>query len=156
MKTFEIKHRWTEEVIFKLECESFKICVEAAIEAQADLSGSDLSYSDLSGSDLRGSDLSGSDLRGSDLRGSDLRGSNLSGSDGEKIKIEKTPVQILGLRWDILIFDAHMKIGCEFHKISEWQGFDNDKIERMDGNALSFWEINKASLLAICAANERH
>jgi hypothetical protein len=87
---FEIKHRWTGEVLFALECDSFKLCVEAAVKARANLRGSDLSYSDLSYSDLRGSDLrdsnlsysnlSGSDLRGSDLRGSDLSGSNLRGS----------------------------------------------------------------------------
>ena len=78
---FEIKHRFTGAVLFALETDSLRLCVEAAIK-----SGSDLRWSDLSGSDLRWSDLSGSDLRWSDLscsnlRGSDLSGSNLSGSD---------------------------------------------------------------------------
>ena len=88
---FEIRHRYSGAVLFSLETESLKLCVEAAVKSRADLRGSDLSGSDLRGSDLRwsnlrgsnlrGSDLSGSDLRGSNLRGSDLRGSDLSGSD---------------------------------------------------------------------------
>ena len=83
---FEIKNRFNGNIIFSFESSSFKICVETAIKAKIDLSGSDLRWSDLSGSDLSGSDLRGSDLRGSDLRwsdlsGSDLRWSDLSGSD---------------------------------------------------------------------------
>ena len=102
---FEIKHRFSGAVLFALETESLKLCVEAAVKSRANLGGSDLRGSDLSGSDLRGSDLSGSDLsysnliysnlrganlsgsnlRGSDLRGSDLSGSNLSGINNKKI-----------------------------------------------------------------------
>lgn len=29
---FEIKHRYTGEVLFKLECGSLKLCVEAAMK----------------------------------------------------------------------------------------------------------------------------
>jgi hypothetical protein len=88
---FEIKHRISGAIIFSLETETFKLCVEAAVQQKLDLRYSDLSGSNLRGSDLRGSNLrysnlsgsnlSGSDLRGSDLRYSDLRGSNLRGSD---------------------------------------------------------------------------
>jgi uncharacterized protein YjbI with pentapeptide repeats len=78
---YEIKHRGNGSVLFSLETESIKLCVEAAAKAKVNLSGSDLSYSNLSYSDLRGSNLSNSDLRGSNLSNSNLRGSNLSGSD---------------------------------------------------------------------------
>jgi hypothetical protein len=40
---FEIKHRFTGSVLFSLECGSLKLCVEAAIKSDADLSGADLS-----------------------------------------------------------------------------------------------------------------
>src|SRR3990167_9547506 len=79
---FEIKHRFTCAVMFSLECETMKLCVEAALKHRgSNLRGSDLSGSDLSGSDLSGSDLSYSNLRGSDLSYSDLRGSDLSYSN---------------------------------------------------------------------------
>lgn len=53
---FEIKNRFTNAIIFSLECKTLKICLEAAITEKADLSGADLS-----GADLRGADLSGAD-----------------------------------------------------------------------------------------------
>ena len=45
---FEIKNRWNASVLFSLETDSLKSCVEAAVKSRADLSGSDLSGSDLS------------------------------------------------------------------------------------------------------------
>ena len=39
---FEIKHRFTGAVLFSLECERFKICIEAAVKAGANLAGADL------------------------------------------------------------------------------------------------------------------
>ena len=55
---FEIKHRFSGAVLFFLETESFKLCVEAAVKSGSDLRGSNLSGSDLSGSNLSGSNLS--------------------------------------------------------------------------------------------------
>mgnify|MGYP002359880110 CR=1 FL=1 len=93
---FEIKHRFTDEVLFSLECGSLKLCVIAAVKAKtyldsanlggadlggADLGGADLRGADLRGADLRGADLGGADLRGADLRGADLRGADLGGAD---------------------------------------------------------------------------
>ena len=43
MNLFEIKSRWSGEVIFRLETESFKLCVEAAVKSGADLSRANLS-----------------------------------------------------------------------------------------------------------------
>ena len=39
---YEIKHRYTGEVLFSLECGSLKLCVIAAVKAKADLRGADL------------------------------------------------------------------------------------------------------------------
>ena len=85
---YEIKHRFTEAVLFtadipddtpsRFQC---RAALEQANAARANLRYSNLSGSDLSGSDLSSSDLSGSDLSSSDLSGSNLRGSNLSGSN---------------------------------------------------------------------------
>ena len=46
---FEIKNRWNGEIIFSLETESLKLCVEAAVKSRADLSGAYLYGADLTG-----------------------------------------------------------------------------------------------------------
>ena len=77
---FEIKSRWNGEVLFSLETESLKLCLEAAVKSRADLSGANLSGADLSGANLSGADLSGADLSGADLSAADLSGAYLSGA----------------------------------------------------------------------------
>ena len=56
---FKIKHRFSGEVLFSMETESIKLCVEAAVKSRADLSGADLSRADLSRADLNGANLNG-------------------------------------------------------------------------------------------------
>ena len=63
----QIKHRYTNAVLFESEAVDIRDCLLRALK-----SGSDLSGSDLSGSDLRGCDLSGSDLSGCNFSGCDL------------------------------------------------------------------------------------
>jgi len=82
---YEIK-RWSDgSVIFSHECDSWKICVEAAIKSRADLSranlsGADLSRANLSGAYLSEADLSGANLSEADLSRADLSRANLSGA----------------------------------------------------------------------------
>src|SRR5574343_470820 len=61
---FEIKNRFSGEVIFKLETESLRLCVEAAIKSRADLSGANLYGANLSRADLYGANLSRANLYG--------------------------------------------------------------------------------------------
>lgn len=49
MQLFQIKHRFTNEVVFELETQSLKLCVEAAVKAGADLAGAYLARADLAG-----------------------------------------------------------------------------------------------------------
>ena len=98
---FEIKHRYSGAVLFSLETESIRLCIEAAVRSRANLCGADLSSADLyganlpsanlrganlyganmSGAELSGANLYGATLCGADLRGADLRGANLRGAD---------------------------------------------------------------------------
>ena len=123
----------------------------------ADLRGTYLRGADLRDADLRGADLRGADLRDADLRGVDLRGADLRGAKyTDEITIEKEPLFILGLNWDVTILDTHMKIGCELHKLKDWELFDNKRILEMDGKtALKFWKVNKEGLLTIARSNGR-
>ena len=53
----EIKNRWSGELIFSVETDNWKLAVEAAIKANADLSYANLSFADLSSADLRFANL---------------------------------------------------------------------------------------------------
>ena len=59
---FEIKSRRTESILFSLETESLKLCVEAAVKIRADLHEANLYRADLRGANLHGADLRGADL----------------------------------------------------------------------------------------------
>ena len=89
--------------------------------------------------------------------GADIRGAYLSGAIiFDEIRIEQIPITISTGMYDIIIFDSHMKIGCKFHSLKEWWGFDDKTIIGMGGKrAAEFWKIWKAPLMSICEANGR-
>ena len=95
----EIKHRITGRVLFSLETESLKLCVEAAVRSIADLRGAYLRGADLRDAYLGGADLGGAYLGGADLGGADLRDAYLGGAylrDAKNInKLRCTPLMIL-------------------------------------------------------------
>ena len=128
----------------------------------ADLGGADLGGAYLGGADLRGADLRGADLRGADLGGAYLRGAYLRGAylggaylGGAKIdggvEISLIPHQIDAGQYFVYIWDKHIKIGCEFHSMNDWFGFDDRKILAMDNKkGLEWWRIWKEPIKAIC------
>jgi len=79
----EIKHRWSDTVLFAHDAadNTLAITLAMALKASAYLRGADLSGADLSGAYLRGADLRGANLSGAYLRGAYLRGADLSGAD---------------------------------------------------------------------------
>ena len=130
--------------------------------SRAYLSGAYLSRAYLSGADLSGAYLSGADLSRADLSGAYLSGAYLSGAylSGAKwrdaIAINRAPLMLAGLTWDVYILDQHMQIGCELHAIAEWREFDDARITQMDGrDALRFWRAHKATLLALAESDGR-
>ncbi|MCU7840889.1 MAG: pentapeptide repeat-containing protein [Candidatus Thiodiazotropha sp. (ex Troendleina suluensis)] len=217
-KLYEIKNRWTGEVIFSLECGSFRLAIEAAIKSRANLYGANLDgaslvRANLDGANLDGASLDGANLGGANLGGANLDGANLDGAnlgganlyganlvranldganldganldgasldganldgasldganldganlDGAKltddITINKTPIQLTGLYYFVIIFDEHMRIGCEFHSLADWFSYDDQRIVDMDGkNAMTFWKQCKEPLLQICIADDRY
>jgi hypothetical protein len=77
----QIKHRYTDSVLFEAEATSVKVAVVKAIEGGAELCEANLRGANLRGAELRGANLRGADLRGAELRGANLRGANLRGAD---------------------------------------------------------------------------
>ncbi|MBP5079390.1 pentapeptide repeat-containing protein [Acinetobacter baumannii] len=143
---FEIKNRFTQEVLFTCDVpegmESGMIARHALESAIAD--DADLRDADLRDANLRGADLRGADLRGADLRGANLRDANLRGA-------KAAPLIVYGLRWNVIISGlGKMRIGCQEHSVEDWKSFDDARITRMDSEALEFWNQHKSMLLNMC------
>ena len=49
---YEIKHEYSGEVLFSLECGSLRLCVEAAVRSEADLYGANLRGANLYGAEI--------------------------------------------------------------------------------------------------------
>jgi len=115
----------------------------------ANLSNTNLSYANLNGADLRCADLRRADLRGVDLGDANLSGVDLRGAIyGKGIIIGDKVIQISGLRWPILIFKDHIKIGCQFQSREKWKTFSDEDITRMDKESLEDWKKYKEIILS--------
>ena len=117
MEVIEIKSRWTGAVLYSGEHADVKGAIEAAVKADANLSGAYLADADLSGADLSGANLSGANLSGANLSGA-----KVGAGDDEAVLAGSRPiVQIgpIGSRSDwLLVFwcgDAGVRIsvGCQ-------------------------------------------
>lgn len=106
----------------------------------ASLSGANLSYANLRGVNLSYADLSGASLSGADLRGVNLSGADLSGAD---LKVYQS-----GL-WTAYIQPEHIRIGCQYYRVAEWEGFSDKEISKMHIYALDYWKENKNIVLSI-------
>jgi hypothetical protein len=147
---FEIKNRWSGELIFSVEADNWKVAIAAAIGAKADLRGADLRGADLSGANLRGADLSGADLRGADLSGADLSGANLSGAKN----LGKYPIQLLGHKHYMQTTpDGKLQIGCHIHSFKEWERHANEIGEAEEYSPLDI-EIYKLHIAHIKKVSE--
>ena len=152
VKNIEIKNRFTGEVIICGNYESLKDCLEK--NKMADLSGANLSGANLSGANLSWTNLSGANLSSANLYGANLYGANLSwtnlsGADLYGEKINKNPLQILGLKYWVIILEKQIRIGCELHKAEDWENFNDERIEKMDEGAVDWWKIYKPIILGL-------
>ena len=84
---FQIKKRFSNEILIEGEANSFKEFVEAN---KADLSEADLSNANLSETDLSNADLYKADLSNANLSEADLSNADLSEADLYKAKIKIT------------------------------------------------------------------
>jgi len=131
----------------------------------ADLRGANLYGANLYRADLRGANLYGANLYGADLRGANLCRANLYGAglhgaclygaklhyvigNGQEIKTIQTGV------WHLSYSKETMAIGCEQHVISDWFSFDDERITKMDDEALKFWRKWKPILQQIMEIDE--
>jgi hypothetical protein len=78
---FEIKSRWTGRVLFSLDCETLKLCAEAAVRSGANLADADLTGANLTRANLAGANLTGANLTRANLTRANLAGANLADAD---------------------------------------------------------------------------
>jgi uncharacterized protein YjbI with pentapeptide repeats len=149
----EIKNRWTDAVLYTAELPAdmesglhMRAALEQATAADANLAGANLADANLAGAYLADANLAGAYLADANLAGAKWR-------DG--IVINKAPVQLYGLLWNVTVLDAHMQIGCELHSLADWQSFDDARIVQMDRQALRFWRDHKEALLSLARSAGR-
>jgi hypothetical protein len=62
---------------------------------------------------------------------------------------------MFGATWPVMVFDGHIKIGCQAHTTAEWKAFTDEQIARMDGaSARRFWKQWKTAILALAKAHQ--
>jgi len=131
MMKFEIKHRFNVSVLFSLECESLKICVEAAVKSKTDLGDADLRGAYLRGADLRDAHLGGADLRGADLRDAHLGGAYLGGAD-LAAHMGQPDGWFAWTYWDTKEKEQRVQVGCRNYTISEGREYWANKDDRRE------------------------
>jgi hypothetical protein len=96
---FEIKHRWTGAILFEIETSSWRLAVEAAIKANADLTDADLTDADLTRANLTRANLTNANLTCANLRYADLRYADLTAikNDVWRVLLHAIP-EVPGLR----------------------------------------------------------
>jgi len=159
--------RWdTGEVIFEMECSTFRELVEGATKAEvsfyranmsgtdmrgANMSYADMSYANMSYANMRGADMSYADMRGADMSYADMRGANMSyanmsganmrGADMRGAVGNMEEVKSMQLEKYMIAFTSDILcIGCQQHTIEEWASFTDEKISQMDHGALEWWK----------------
>ena len=109
---FEIRNRWSGEIVFSIEADSWRVAVEAAYKAKADLR-----EANLCGANLRGANLFGANLREANLCEADLFGADLRGAKN----LERFPISVLLNRHGLFTtMDGRLQIGCHVHTFKEW------------------------------------
>ena len=98
----------------------------------ADLSYADLRYASLSYASLSHASLSHADLSRADLRYADLR--FLHSADGKVLACMNAG------KYHVVLSKDKIAIGCKFYTVEQWRDFDDDKISRMDYDALEWWK----------------
>lgn len=78
---YQIRHRDSDAVLFELECDSLRACVETAVKARTNLADACLAGANLADANLTGAYLARTDLRSAYLTGANLTGANLTGAN---------------------------------------------------------------------------
>ena len=95
---FEIKNRFSGELIVAVEAENWRVAVELAIKQKANLRSADLRSADLRHANLRYANLSYANLRSADLRYANLSSADLSYADLRSADLSYADLRSANLR----------------------------------------------------------
>ena len=116
----------------------------------ADLRDADMRYANMSGANMRGADLRDANMIDANMRyanmsGADMSDANMSGANmiGAKLAVVQTDI------WTVYVQPETIRIGCKYHKASEWFAFTDEEISKMEGRALDWWKKWKAAIKAV-------
>ena len=148
MSAIQIRHRHTDAVLF--ECE-VPAGLESGLQMRHALEQASAARANLAWANLAWANLAWANLARAYLARAYLARANLAGATfGDGVTASRGVLQVLGLRWVVTVFDAHMLIGCQMHSLDDWAAFDDRQIAAMDGaHALRFWRQHKTKLLAL-------
>jgi hypothetical protein len=85
---YEIKNKWTGELIYSAEVDSWKQVIKIALKSGANLEGANLWSANLEGANLEGANLWSANLEGANLEGANLRSANLEGANLRSANLE--------------------------------------------------------------------
>jgi len=105
-KLYELKNRFTGEVIFSLECESFKVCVEGCIKAGISLKSANLEYANLESANLQSASLKYANLRSANLRSASLESANLKYANLEYANLKSANLKSANLEYANIDFSS--------------------------------------------------
>jgi len=77
-------------------------------------------------------------------RGADLREVRVFNTIGNGVIIRSMQLP----RYIVNVCDDWLQIGCEGHRLHEWEQFDDATIARMDDGALDWWRAHRALVFA--------
>jgi len=80
-KKFEIKNRFTGNVIYSSSKTTYKDTLEEALDKDANLEGANLEDANLEDANLKDANLEGANLKGANLKDANLEGANLKGAN---------------------------------------------------------------------------
>lgn len=122
----------------------------------ADLRDANLLGADLRGATLRGANLSGANLSGANLSRADLSGANLLGADLSRANLSDANLKVYqsGI-WTAYVQPDHIRIGCQYFRVEEWEAFSDERISEMHPLALDYWKENKHIVLSIAQSLDK-
>ena len=106
----------------------------------ANFSDANLACSNFTNASLFGVNLSGANLSGAILDGVDIR---YAIGNSREVKTFQLP------KYNIIITKTDMAIGCKQFSIEEWFSFDDEEIELLSIDALSYWNTYKDLIKSI-------
>jgi uncharacterized protein YjbI with pentapeptide repeats len=112
--------------------------------------GANLDSTNFAGANLYGANFYKANLFGTDFSGANIVKTNFVEANLDGELLTKTPLSLVNLRWNVLITEQYMRIGCERHAHKEWAAMDDASINRMEIGALKFWRTWKLALLELC------